>query len=133
MTVCIDTNVYAAMKQGHIQARELIERADEVVVPAIVLGELYAGFAMGSRETANLLELQSFLEMPGVVVYPVSEMVAERYGSVVKALRTLGMPIPTNDVWIASIALETGARLLSFDAHFSRIPAVVTIPLDKQR
>ena len=130
MTLCIDTNAYAAFKRGHKQIQELLEAADEVLIPTIVLGELYAGFAIGSRESANLRELGSFLHTPGVTIAPVSERVAERYGSLMRTLKTQGMPIPINDVWIASIALETSARILSLDPHFQRIPAVVSVPLD---
>jgi predicted nucleic acid-binding protein len=35
-----------------------------------------------------------------------------------------GAPIPVNDVWIAAHALETGSILVSFDAHFSRVPGL---------
>jgi tRNA(fMet)-specific endonuclease VapC len=130
MTLCIDTNAYIAFKRGHKQIQELLEAADEVVVPTIVLGELYSGFAISSRESVNIRELGSFLQKTGITIAPVSERVAERYGTLMKTLKAIGMPIPTNDVWIASIALETGARILSLDARFHRIPAVVTVPLD---
>jgi predicted nucleic acid-binding protein len=130
VTLCIDTNAYTAFKRGHKQIQALLEAADEVVVPTIVLGELYAGFAIGSRERTNLKELGSFLQMPGIIIAPVSERVAERYGTLIRTLKSQGMPMPTNDVWIASTALETGARLLSLDVHFQRIPAVVYVPLD---
>jgi tRNA(fMet)-specific endonuclease VapC len=130
VTLCMDTNAYAAFKRGHRQIHEMLESADEVLVPTIVLGELYAGFAIGSRESTNVRELGRFLQTPGVTIAPVSEKVAERYGTLMRTLKTQGMMIPTNDVWIASIALETGARLLSFDSHFQRMPAVVYVPLD---
>ncbi len=32
-----------------------------------------------------------------------------------------GRPIPTNDVWIAAHAMETGADLVSADRHFQHI------------
>jgi tRNA(fMet)-specific endonuclease VapC len=130
VTLCMDTNAYAALKRGNQQIQGLLESADEILIPTIVLGELYAGFAMGSRESANRRALSSFLHMTGVTVVPVSDRVAERYGALMKSLKAQGMPVHTNDVWIASIALETGARILSLDAHFSKIPAVITIPLD---
>ncbi len=130
MTLCLDTSAYAAFKRGHPQIQALLEAADEVVVPTIVLGELYAGFASGSREGANLKELGSFLHLPGVSIVPVSDRVAERYGTLMTTLRKLGTPLPTNDVWIASVAIDTGARMLSLDERFQRIPAVISIPLD---
>jgi len=130
VNLCLDTNAYAAFKRGHAQIHRLLEDAEEIVVPTIVLGELYAGFAMGSREQANLRELEEFLRKPGVTVAQVSQPVAERYGGLVKTLRAIGIPIPTNDLWIAATAMEAGARILSFDDHFAQVPAVLCIPLD---
>ena len=34
-----------------------------------------------------------------------------------------GTPIPTNDIWIAAQAMETGADLLSYDQHFGSEPS----------
>jgi predicted nucleic acid-binding protein len=55
--------------------------------------------------------------------------IADRYGRLIKILRKQGTPIPTNDVWIASAALEKGAKLLTFDAHFNNIPGIVQVTL----
>jgi tRNA(fMet)-specific endonuclease VapC len=33
--------------------------------------------------------------------------------------------IPTNDIWIAAHTFESGAELLSFDAHFAAVPGLV--------
>lgn len=130
MTICLDTNAYGAFKRGHAQIQGLLEEAEEVFVPVIVLGELYAGFAIGTRERTNLRELEEFLRKPGVTIAETSQAVAERYGGLVKTLRAIGMPIPTNDVWIAATAMEAGARVVSLDDHFARIPAVVCVPID---
>ena len=102
----------------------MLESADVAIIPTVVLGELYAGFAAGSRQQANLSELEKFLGMPGVQVFSVTAGVAARYGSVFHALRRAGTPIPTNDIWIAAIALECGARLVTLDAHFDAIPTL---------
>jgi len=32
--------------------------------------------------------------------------------------------MPTNDIWIAATVLETGARLVSYDGHFTVVPGV---------
>ena len=46
MKICIDTNVYAAFNRGEDSVTELLENAEEVYIPSIVLGELFAGFYM---------------------------------------------------------------------------------------
>ncbi len=37
------------------------------------------------------------------------------------ALRRQGTPLPINDVWIAAHAMEVGATLVTFDAHFDAV------------
>ena len=36
-------------------------------------------------------------------------------------LRAKGLPIPSNDIWIAAHTMETGADLVSYDRHFDHI------------
>lgn len=64
--------------------------------------------------------------MPFVPVGPVT---ADRYSRVMFALRAKGRPIPTNDVWIAAHAIETGADLVSTDGHFQHVEGIVWVPL----
>lgn len=124
MNVCLDTNAYTALKRGAASVTAILESAEEVLVPAIVLGELLAGFQTGSRAERNADELEEFLRRPGVLVVDVDRRVAERYGLLFKALKMIGRPVPTNDLWIAAVAVETGSRLLSDDSHFDQIPGV---------
>ena len=124
-SVCVDTSAYSQLLRGREGLRVHLEEADAVYIPATVLGELYAGFEMGSRPSINAAELREFLEQPAVSVVHTDESVAERYGKLVRQLRTQGTPIPTNDIWIAAAVLETGSRLLSYDAHFEHVPGVI--------
>ena len=124
MRICLDTNAYSAFKRGDAGIVDLVETADEVAVPSVVLGELFAGFRMGSRVRRNVAELEEFLRRPGVSVATVTKAVAERYGMLVSKLKQQGTPIPTNDVWIAAVALERGEQLVTLDAHFDNIPGV---------
>jgi tRNA(fMet)-specific endonuclease VapC len=50
---------------------------------------------------------------------------ADRFGRVAAQLRKAGKPIPSNDIWIAAQALETGADLATFDQHFATVPGLV--------
>ena len=127
MKVLIDTNAYSALGRGDPHVRAIVETVDEVIIPTIVLGELYAGFSLGSKKAKNIRELDDFLGKPGVTVIPPTKAVAERYGELIRVLREAGTPLPTNDIWIAATALETGSRILSMDGHFSIIPGVLAV------
>ena len=52
-------------------------------------------------------------------------MTADRFGRIAAALREKGRPIPTNDVWIAAHAMESGAELITYDRHFGFIDGLV--------
>ena len=45
------------------------------------------------------------------------------------SLRAKGRPIPTNDIWIAAHAMETGADLVSADRHFEHVDGIAWIRL----
>jgi tRNA(fMet)-specific endonuclease VapC len=51
----------------------------------------------------------------------VTRTTADRFARIAAALRVKGRPIPTNDIWVAAHAMETGAELLSFDSHFAEV------------
>jgi len=127
MKLCLDTNAYSAFKNGNHNVMNILENADEVFVPVTVLGELYSGFQIGSLTEKNLLELDEFLSKPGISIIDIDKDISFRYGFIVKDLRKLGTPIPTNDIWIAASNMEKGALLLSRDKHFTNIPGLMVL------
>lgn len=129
MRVLLDTNGYSALMRGIDAVTERVTRAEEVLLSTVVAGELMFGFRQGTRLRKNLAELDAFLGNPHVSVLPVSLTTADRFGRIAAALRAKGRPIPTNDIWIAAHAMETGAELLSFDAHFGEIDGLAWFDL----
>jgi tRNA(fMet)-specific endonuclease VapC len=127
MRVCLDTNAYSRLMGGHGPLTQLLESCEEVLLPATVLGELHAGFELGSRRETNRRQLGEFLALPGVETIPVTTDIAERYGILISQLTRQGTPIPTNDIWIAAAALETGTRLVTYDPHFRHIQGLIVI------
>ena len=127
MTICLDTNAYSAMGKGNAAVASLVEGADEIVIPAVVFGELMFGFLLGNRFSQNESELDCFLDEDGVRLQTITRDIAERYGYVKAALKKAGTPIPENDIWIAATALETGARLISYDEHFDHVGGLVRL------
>ncbi len=106
---------------------EILEKADEILVPAIVLGELYAGFYSGKKLKQNIAELNLFLGKPGVTVIAIDSDIAERYGIIVRELKDKGTPIPTNDIWIAATALQSGSKFFTKDEHFAQVPGILMV------
>jgi predicted nucleic acid-binding protein len=120
----LDTSAYAAFKLGDPDATEAVRSRERIFVPAVVLGELLGGFALGTREDRNRAELEEFLASPRVAVAAMGETTAECYAAIWSFLRRAGTPVPTNDLWIAASVMEHGALLLTADAHFDRIPQI---------
>jgi tRNA(fMet)-specific endonuclease VapC len=123
--LAIDTSAYAAFKLGRAEAVAAIRAHERLVVPAIVLGELHAGFALGAHTEKNRDDLEAFLSSPRVSVAAIGEPTAECYAAIYAALRRKGTPVPTNDLWIAASTMEHGAALLTADAHFEKIPQIL--------
>jgi len=119
--IAIDTNAYTAFKRGEPAIVSVLQHATDILICTTVLGELLAGFAVGSRQPLNRAELTKFIESPRVKLVPSGAATADFYALVYAALRQLGKPIPTNDLWIAASCLEHGAALLTLDAHFKHV------------
>lgn len=120
--VVLDTSAYAQLRRGNQEVLDHLATAEVVLVPVTVLGELQAGFALGSREKENRVALREFLEEPFVAVLETTPEVARRYGGLFARLRQAGTPIPVNDIWIAAACQDCGGHLLTFDQDFGRLP-----------
>jgi tRNA(fMet)-specific endonuclease VapC len=120
-----DTNAYTALKRGHPEVTRLFKEAPSLVFSTIVIGELTYGFRHGTQFARNSAALDDMLGAPRVRVLPVSRLTADRYSRISAELRRTGKMIPTNDIWIAAHTFESGAELLSFDAHFAAVPGLV--------
>lgn len=117
----IDTSAYSRLLAGDADVRKALEHAELVYVSVFVLAELYFGFKGGSKETQNRALLARFLARPTVRILPATQETAEVFAEVKHALKRAGTPLPLNDVWIGAQALETGAVVATFDAHFASI------------
>ena len=126
MNVALDTNAYSDFMRGAAERVELIRTVQAIVLPLIVLGELRAGFAAGNRESTNVANLQRFLASPRVSVLPPDEQTTHYYAQLHQQLRNDGRPIPTNDLWIAALAVQHDLVLCTSDRHFRQIPQLVT-------
>jgi len=119
--LALDTNGYVDLMRGDADVRARVEGANKVLVPFVVLAELRAGFAVGAQGRANERFLQRFLAKPGVEVVYATDATTHHYAALYRQLRQQGTPVPTNDLWIAALVTEHGARLCTRDAHFGHL------------
>lgn len=127
MRLALDTNRYTDLCRGNQPVIDLVERAEEVWLPFIVIGELRAGFAAGSQEPRNEAVLRRFLSKSGVgILYP-DEQTTHHYASVYRQLRKQGTPIPTNDMWIAALVLQHSLAFCARDPHFDALAQIVRV------
>ena len=77
---------------------DLIDRAEWLGMPSVVLGELWVGFLLGSLREKNETELEDFLAHPLVEELVVNHEIGRIYAEIVVSLRRTGTPVPSNDI-----------------------------------
>lgn len=122
--LALDTNRYTDLCRGVSQVVEIVESADAVWLPFIVIGELRAGFAVGRQGPRNEAVLRRFLLKPGVRVIYADEQTTHHYATLYRQLRRQGTPIPTNDMWIAALVLQHALTLCDRDRYFDALPQI---------
>ena len=123
----VDTNIYSYAFNGNADVIKVLQHAQKISICSISIGELLSGFKAGLKENKNREELEEFLDSPRVQLHIIDEDTAEFYAEIQNGLRKKGKPIPTNDIWIASIALQHGLKLYTNDQHFKYVPGLVLV------
>jgi tRNA(fMet)-specific endonuclease VapC len=120
--VLLDTNIVIALLAGEQAVVERVRATAAVYVPVVALGELYYGARKSARTAENLERVAAFARAAAVLAC--DSETALVYGEVKAALRSLGKPIPENDLWIAAIARQHALLLVTRDEHFSIVPGL---------
>jgi len=123
--LAVDINAVIAYREGIVKVCTLMEEADSLFLPAIVLGELLYGAANSARPEKNEQAVRKFLVQS--VFVPIDVAIAVRYANVRFGLKKMGRPIPENDIWIAATCLELDLPLLTMDGHFDYVHGLKVI------
>lgn len=121
----LDTNIIIALLADELTVKENLADVGEVFIPSIVIGELCYGAYRSSRVQENLKRIEELAS--STVVLSCDMDTARQYGMIKNGLRMRGRPIPENDIWIASIALQHGLILISRDVHFDEVEGLQRI------
>jgi len=123
--IAVDTSAVIAYMEGIGSVRSLLESADTIFSPVVVLGELLYGAANSAQPEKNEQTVRQILAHS--VLLPIDESVAVRYASTRLELKRTGHPIPENDLWIAATCLELGIPLLTTDGHFDYVEGLQVV------
>ena len=124
MRILIDSNRFIDFCAGDPAVVDTFERAVLLVVPFIVLAEIRVGAQLIKRGDSQLRVLAELLQQPGVRVVHSTDTTAHHYAVLYARLKKAGTPIPTNDLWIAALAVEHSLALYTRVAHFDLIPSI---------
>jgi tRNA(fMet)-specific endonuclease VapC len=130
MKIVLDTNIYVDFARDKPDVVELLAtQSTEMLLPTIVMGELFYGFMKGSRSRYNEEKFHHFVTTLEVSIIQVNEDVARKYAIIFSDLTNKGTLIPINDVWIAACSMSTGGTLLTRDHHFEQVSQIDKIIL----
>ena len=103
----------------------LVDRAEEIAVPVIVLGE----YRYGIRQSRFRCGYEGWIveQLPRWRILSVDLDTTGSYADVRSDLQRAGRPVPANDLWIAALARQHGLPLLSRDQRFDFIPGLKRI------
>ena len=127
MRLALDTNRYTDLCKDVAGVVNILEEAEAIYLPFVVLAELRAGFSVGTHGRKNERVLRRFLLKDGVQVLYANDQTTYHYATVFRQLREQGTPIPTNDIWIAALVLQHNLILYGRDRHFNHLPQIETI------
>lgn len=124
MTHLLDTNICAAhFRRPSGLAHRFVQYGGGLVVPTVVLAELYAGAYHVSNPAPLLQKIADLLN--DVRVLSFDHDCAEQFGKLRGGLLRQGITVPIADLMIASVALVHNLTLVTNNtADFRNIPGL---------
>jgi tRNA(fMet)-specific endonuclease VapC len=125
LSYMLDTDICIyVMKNYPAELRERFDqRAEQICISAITLGELYFGVEKSVRRTANLEALEVFTAR--LQILPFSEKAAAHFGDIRAQLARLGTPAGAYDMLIGAHARSEGVTLVTNNVReFGRMPGL---------
>jgi tRNA(fMet)-specific endonuclease VapC len=117
--VILDTNGLSAVADGDAALEPILNRAAELAVPVIVLGE----YRYGIRQSRERQRYEEWLtdSLPSYRILDVDQDTTIYYAAIRTELKKAGTPIPSNDVWIAALCRQHALPVVSRDRHFDSV------------
>lgn len=115
-----DTNIIIGLFANEPSIVEKIKSVtSSILIPSIVLGELFYGAEQSSKKEENKKRIDELAKASLIVECDLHT--ARHYGKIKSQLKIKGSPVPENDIWIAALAQQHQATLVTRDKHFNSI------------
>jgi predicted nucleic acid-binding protein len=117
--VILDTNALSAVADDEPAAVRIFSQAASIELPVIALGEYRFGIAQSRRRGEYEKWLGELIAATRVL--GVDQETSRHYAEMRAELKKAGHPVPSNDLWIASLARQHRLSLMSQDRHFDAV------------
>jgi tRNA(fMet)-specific endonuclease VapC len=121
----LDTNAVSALADGDRKLLVVVRHVKAFCLPVIVLGEFRFGIERSRYRDKYSEWLERLIDVSSVL--DVDRDTAKVYAVIREQLRVQGQPIPSNDTWIAALALQHRLTVVTRDAHFTSIVGLTSI------
>ncbi len=115
----LDTNIIIGVFAKDLTIHKRMIIASEVFAPSVAIGELYYGAYKSAQKQKNIECIAAFVH--DNTILQIGAETARIYGDIKNRLKSIGKPIPENDIWIAATAQQFDIVLATRDTHFSVI------------
>jgi predicted nucleic acid-binding protein len=123
--VILDTSSLSAIADNEASAARIVTQAESIELPVIVLGEYRFGIAQSRRRDEYEKWLGELIAATRVL--PVDDETSGHYAQIRAELKKAGLPIPSNDLWIAALSRQHRLPLMSQDQRFEAVRGVKRI------
>ena len=121
----LDTNALSAVADNEPAVVRIFSHAATIELPVIVLGEYRFGIAQSRRRNEYEKWLGELIAATRVL--PVDDETSGYYAQIRAELKKAGLPIPSNDLWIAALSRQHRLPLMSQDQHFDAVQGLKRI------
>lgn len=121
----LDTNALSAVADNEAAAVRIFSQTATIELPVIVLGEFRFGIAQSRRRNEYEKWLGELIAATRVL--PVDDDTAGHYAQIRAELKKAGLPIPSNDLWIAALCRQHRLPVMSQDQHFDAVQGLKRI------
>ncbi len=130
--IALDTSAYSNLNRGGRRVADLVLNSEQILLPSFVEAELRFGFAFGSKELENNKLLDRFIASSKVRLVLPDKATTLVFTELAKLARQSGVQLSSHDLWIAALAKQFNASLVTYDKDFANLPSgVVKIDLLK--